>query len=203
MSSPIEAVDNGPNRAGSDHGLLAKICRVEAILLDFAVKAWVLQGCLQGALLAFGYPFGDTIIPRLLPLSLGCIIVAYFTVAPVSWLPVRWRADVSFRRVGSLLLTVYVVAALMPWGLSDGGLKALAWVLIVLSVYLGLSLRWWISEQVSLVVRLGRALVPFLLLAFLARAWPAYLVLFVVATPWALLVWQGVSRPASSVSDAP
>ena len=212
MSSPIEAVDNGPNRAGSGHGLLAKICRVEAVLLEFAVKAWVLLGCLAGAWCAFAWPgsLESDFRPDLLPLSLGCFAIAYFTVAPVIWLPVRWRTDVSFRRVGSLLLAVYVVVAfVIPEGHWRGhGVVQLVFLGLsllwpVALIYFGLSLRWWLSEPVSLAVRLGRALIPLLLLAFLARAWPAYLVLFVVATPWALLVWQGVSRPASSVSDAP
>lgn len=141
-------------------------------VVELAIKAYVLMGCIYFGSFAFhGFWGGNQFKPGFLPLTAFCAAIAYLMVAPRRWMPARWLQDVSYRRtwcVGlALCVPLFFVGADL-W-LEEASLHRFVWVLIdalPFGAFLGglLALRWWANEPfLSLVVKLRLILLSVIL----------------------------------------
>jgi len=192
-----------------------------ALLIEVLVKAYGFFACFYFGSFAFrNYSWSLSFSPHLLPMTATCLAFAFLVAGPRRWMPTRWLQDVSFRRMGCVVLGLCTPLSFAVVDFCSGELSPAFFLEqmdevlpVVFLLPALLAARWWAVESPRcpclmlrfwlLPIALWLALNGIMGL-FLGRelVWFYYLMVPSVAAGIAFTFWRAQARGVEAVSKA-
>ena len=192
-----------------------------ALLVEVCAKALGVFTCFGFGSFAFlSYSWSYSFTPHLLPMTATCVAFAFLVAGPRRWMPSRWLQDVSFRRMGCVVLGLCTPLSFAVVDIYGGDfspaffLEQMDEVLpVVVLLPALLAARWWAVESPRCPsLRLRFWLLPIALWLALIGAlgllpgrelrWSYYLMVSIVAAGVAVTFWRAQGRGVETVSKA-